>query len=348
MKIAHVVWGMKTGGVETMLVNIINEQVKTEEVRLFIINDFIDEFIVKKISPYCKVSRLNRKPGSRNFIEILVLNIRVWKYSPDIVHVHSSRVSKLLKGRWNIVRTIHNTDNVPYEYPKMKALFAISDAVRGVTVKQGFSDVKTIFNGILTKSIKSRSKSTPEDGIYRLVQVSRLDINQKGQDILVRAVDKLVHICKITNFLLYLIGEGESEKQLRDLVDQLDLRDYVIFKGLKTQDYIYNHLCDYDLFIQPSRFEGFGITVAEALAAKVPVIVSNIEGPMEIINQGEYGMSFQVGDADDLAEKIKVVLQGGYDDSMIEKAYQHVCKEYDVAVTAREYIDAYNSVIQSK
>ena len=56
MKIAHVVWGMKTGGVETMLVNIINEQVKKEEVRLFIINDFIDEFIVKKISPLCKSS----------------------------------------------------------------------------------------------------------------------------------------------------------------------------------------------------------------------------------------------------------------------------------------------------
>lgn len=38
MKIAHVVWGMETGGVETMLVNIINEQVKTEKVCLFIIN----------------------------------------------------------------------------------------------------------------------------------------------------------------------------------------------------------------------------------------------------------------------------------------------------------------------
>ncbi|MBR1461882.1 MAG: glycosyltransferase [Prevotella sp.] len=348
MKIAHVVWGMKTGGVETMLVNIINEQVKTEEVRLFIINDFIDEFIVDKISPDCKVSRLNRKPGNRNPIKVLLLNFWILRYNPDIIHVHSSRVSQLLLGRWNIVRTIHNTDNVPYEYPKMKALFAISDVVKDVTIKQGFPDVKTIYNGILTKNIKSRSKSTPEDGIYRLVQVSRLDINQKGQDILIRAVDKLVHAYKITNFILYLIGEGDSEKQLRDLVDQLDLKDYVFFEGLKTQDYIYNHLCDYDLFIQPSRFEGFGITVAEALAAKIPVIVSNIEGPMEIINHGEYGMSFQVGDADDLAEKIKIVLQGGYDDSMIEKAYQHVCKEYDVAVTAKIYIEGYKSIIQSK
>ena len=41
MRIAHVVWGMKTGGVETMLVNIINEQVKTEVVHLFVINDAI-------------------------------------------------------------------------------------------------------------------------------------------------------------------------------------------------------------------------------------------------------------------------------------------------------------------
>ena len=50
IRIAHVVWGMETGGVETMLVNIINEQVRTEKVALFIINDFVEETIINKIS----------------------------------------------------------------------------------------------------------------------------------------------------------------------------------------------------------------------------------------------------------------------------------------------------------
>lgn len=71
----------------------------------------------------------------------------------------------------------------------------------------------------------------------------------------------------------------------------MHLEDHVIFEGLKEQAWIYENLCRYDLFIQPSRYEGFGLTVAEAISAKVPVLVSNIEGPLEIIDGGRLGMT---------------------------------------------------------
>jgi len=345
MKIAHVVWGMKTGGVETMLVNIINEQVKTEDVRLFIINDFIDEFIVEKISHQCKIFRLNRTPGDKNPLKILKLNYWIWKYKPDIIHVHSYRVSKLIFGNWNIVRTIHNTGNIPEEYPRMKALYAISDVVKEQALKQGFPNTKTIYNGILTEKVKTRTIVKPLDNHYKLVQVSRLDVEQKGQDILINALGKLVNTHHINNFSLHLIGTGGSETMLREMVSRLGLESYVFFDGLKDQDYIYNHLCDYDLFIQPSRYEGFGITVAEAIAAKVPVLVSDIEGPMEIIGNGAYGMSFKSVDVDDLEEKLSIILKGGYDYSLIEKAYKHVCEEFDVATTTKKYLEEYKKVL---
>jgi glycosyltransferase involved in cell wall biosynthesis len=82
------------------------------------------------------------------------------------------------------------------------------------------------------------------------------------------------------------------------------------------------------------------------MAAKLPVIVSDIQGPMEVIGYGKYGMSFKSGDANDLAEKLKTVLQGGYDYSLIEKAYQHVCEEYDVSTTAKRYLEEYRRVIR--
>lgn len=345
MKIAHVVWGMKTGGVETMLVNIINEQVKTEIVHLFIINDFIDDFIVEKISPLCKIYRLNRKPGDKNPLKIVKLNYWIWQFRPDIIHVHSYRVSKLIFGSWNIVRTIHNTGNIPEEYPKMKALYAISDIVKDVTIKQGFHDVVTIYNGIRTQDIQVRNITKPTNNVYKIVQVSRLDISQKGQDILLKALDILVNEFEINNFSMHFIGVGDSEQHLRNIVKQCNLQNYVSIIGLKDQEYIYQHLCDYDLFVQPSRYEGFGITVAEALAAKLPVLVSNIEGPMEIIGYGKYGMSFRSEDVNDLAEKLKIILQGGYDYSLVDKAYEHVCKEYDVLKTANEYIRQYKQII---
>lgn len=347
MKIAHVVWGMKTGGVETMLVNIINEQVKTETVCLFIINDFIDDFIVDKISPLCKIYKLNRKPGDKNPLKIVKLNYWIWQFRPDIIHVHSYQLSKLILGNWNIVRTIHNTGNISEEYSKMKALYAISDIVKDVTVKQGFPNVITIYNGIRTQDIQVKNIDKPADNIYKIVQVSRLDISQKGQDILLNAVNILVNKLGIVNFSVDFIGEGDSEQKLKKIVEQYNLQNHVSFIGLKDQEYIYNHLRDYDLFVQPSRYEGFGITVAETLAAKLPVLVSNIEGPMEIISYGKYGMSFRSEDIDDLAEKLKIILQGGYDYSLVEKAYKHVCKEYDVSKTAKEYLRQYKQIINN-
>ena len=77
------------------------------------------------------------------------------------------------------------------------------------------------------------------------------------------------------------------------MVQNLHLENEVVFEGLKDQSWVYQNLCNYDLFIQPSRYEGFGLTVAEAIAAKVPVLVSNIEGPLEIIDGGRLGMSFE-------------------------------------------------------
>lgn len=344
MKIAHVVWGMKTGGVETMLVNIINEQVKTEEVRLFIINDFIDEFIVEKISHQCKILCLNRTPGDKNPLKILKLNYWIWKYKPDIIHVHSYRVSKLIFGNWNIVRTIHGMQNIADEYPRMKALYSISNVVQDFTKSQGFQST-VIMNGINTSAMKLKDYQRTLSGTYEIVQVSRLYVKDKGQDILLQALGKLTEK-GVRNFRMHFIGSGPSEEVLRKLANELGISEQVVFEGLKSQEHIYQHLSNYDLFVQPSRCEGFGLTVAEAMAAKLPVLVSNIEGPMEIIGNGKYGMSFESENVADLADKLRIILQGGYDYSLIEKAYQHVCDEYDVRNTARKYISEYKQIVQ--
>lgn len=347
MKILHLVWGMKMGGVETMLVNIINEQVKTDQVYLLIVNDFVDEGLLSKVDRRCIIKRINRQPKSRNYFNVLKLNAWIVSKWPDIIHVHSYRLSKLIYGNWKIVRTIHNTKNKAEEYPRMKALYAISNAVTDYTRKQGFSNVKCVYNGILTSEIRRKQVLKPGNDFYKIVQVSRLYIKQKGQDVLLKALNILVYTHGITNFSLHFIGVGPSEDMLKGMVKDLGLEDYVHFEGLRNQEYIYNHLCDYDLFVQPSRFEGFGITVAEALAAKVPVIVSDIEGPMEIIGNGKFGMSFVSENIEDLANKIKTVLQGGYDYSLIEKAYQHACCKYDVKRTTKQYIDEYKKVINN-
>lgn len=345
MRIAHVVWGMETGGIETMLVNIINEQVKTQTVSLFVINDFIDKEIMSKISPLCKVAFINRKPGSRNPIFIIKLNYHLQQFSPNIIHVHSAGVSKLIIGRRKIVRTIHNTRNLPDEYPKMSALYAISHAVKEDVCKLGFNNVTVVPNGIRVSEFKKKEKYSKHGSRFHIIQVGRLFIKQKGQNCLINALEILVKQRGYKDLSVHFVGDGPDSEYLHNIVKEKDLEAFVGFEGVKTQEYLQTHLCDYDLFVQPSNYEGFGLTVAEAMAAKLPVIVSDIEGPMEIIDNGLYGMSYRCGDVVDLADKIESVLTNGYEDSMIDMAYDRVNKKYNVEQTAKKYLEEYEKIL---
>lgn len=343
MRIAHVTWSLSTGGIETMLANIINEQVKTEDVALFIINNEIEPTILNRISEKCKVYKIGRKPSSKSYWKILLFNLQLKLFRPDIVHVHAKRVSKALYFQKNIVRTLHGIYNKTDELPKMKALYAISDYVRDVFVKQGYKNVITVANGISCKDIIY--KESYDKFFFEIVQVSRLYVKAKGQHLLLKAFHSLVYERNVTNFKMHFIGEGDSRKYLEELTEELRLGDYVVFEGFKSQDYLFEHLKDYDMFVQPSTNEGFGLTVAEAISAKLPVLISDIEGPMEIIDNGKYGMHFKKGDIIDLADKLETILKGGYDYNMIEPAYEYVKNHYDVSITAKKYIEEYKKVI---
>lgn len=345
MRITHIVWSLLTGGIETMLVNIINEQVKSEEVELVIVNNLYYDPLLNKLSPLCKVRFCKRIPGSKNPWPIIKLNYWLRRFSPDVVHLHSYRASYLIKGRYNMVRTIHSTRNYSTEYPRMKALFSISESVRQETLKQGFESI-VVENGVPAGLFKRKTSCEDKADCYHLVQVSRLDISSKGQDLLIQAINELVNKRKVINLHMHFIGEGDSRALLENMVSDFNLDGYITFEGVKTQDFLYEHLCDYDCFVQPSRYEGFGLTVAEAMAAGLPVLVSDIEGPMEIIDNGRVGMAFKTEDTSDLADKLEIIIGGGYDYSMIDKAIERVQQKYDVSVTAQKYINEYRRILK--
>ena len=345
MKVTHIVWSLATGGVETMLVNIINEQVKYIDVQLIVINDNIYEPLLNKISHRCDVRLCRRKPGKKDYFSVVKVNWWLTLFRPHIIHVHSKNLKKFVVGNYKIVRTIHNTRNITKEYPEMAALYAISNTVKDYTEKQGFPNVIVVENGIRVSDFQSRESLDSNNNIFHIVQVGRIFTKQKGQEKVLEALEILIKNRAITCFIYHIIGEGPDEHYLKELVKKKNLDKYVIFEGLKSQDYLHQNLKNFDLFVQPSNYEGFGLTVAEAIAAKVPVLVSDIEGPMEIIGNGKYGMYFKKGDVIDLANKLETILKGGYDYGKIEPAYEYVESHYDVSTTAKKYIEEYKKVI---
>ena len=253
MRIAHIHWSLGTGGIETMLPDIANEQAKTNEVALIIINDWVEPSILAKVNQErVKVVSLNRHEGSKNPWPIIKLNLFLMKFRPDVIHTHAYREINLVFYPFGKrVRTIHNTYNVSDEYPKYDQLISISKAVYEFTQKQGFDSV-VADNGIPVSRI-AHSKAAPfTDGKLHFIQVSRLDLEQKGQDILLNALGILKNIYGINNFQMHFVGNGGGKSQLIKMTHELHLDDHVIFEGLKEQTWIYENLCSYDLFIQPS------------------------------------------------------------------------------------------------
>lgn len=343
MKIIHILFGFTYGGIETMLVNIANEQSKYAEVHIILINDHYSPTLIEKICPEVNFIKLNRPPGSKNPFYILKMNWLISHLSPDVIHNHSSDIIRYLLPhfRRRAVNTIHETPNHTH-FPYLKyyrKVFAISKSVHAGLKAKGY-DSTVVENGIRPDAFLH--KPTSPASVFKIVQVGRLEHHKKGHDLLITACASLVRQ-GIHNFHVDFIGEGNSQAYLEELVVKNKLEPYITFLGNKDTVYIETHLKDYHLLVQPSRIEGFGLTVAEAMAARVPVLVSGQEGPMEIIADGRYGYHFKNEDVEDLVCKIRFIMNMETNElnELTEKAYLRIQACYDIRKTAMKYLQEY-------
>ena len=362
-KIAHLFWGLTFGGIETMLINIANAQAELgAEVYVILVNEFVEPSLLNAFSDKVRVIQLHRKVGSRNPFFLWRLNMTLLSIKPDAIHLHSSKLYGCLwfKRLSRVTsQTLHDLPsgtvrrdgslignvlgrknaadrgNVLY-LDKIPRVFAISEAVRDMLLEKYGIDSIVVNNGILTSNFKQRTGDEWHKP-FKVVQVSRLDHEKKGQDLLIEAAAKLKGLIDVT-----FVGDGGSMEHLKRLTAQLSVEDNVHFMGKRDQSYIAHHLKDYDLFVQASRWEGFGLTVAEAMAAKVPVLVSEGQGPAEVTCGNKYGWLFKNGDADDLARQIQMVMQNRVQAlQKADSACRYVRETYDVSVTARRYLENY-------
>lgn len=129
--------------------------------------------------------------------------------------------------------------------------------------------------------------------------IGRLD-RQKGHSILISALAMLK--LRFPNFCLLVIGDGPLSFELRNIVKKLNLSINIIFLGRKTN--IADYLQITDIYVQPSLWEGFGMTVVEAMAMGLPVIASQSGGFLELIEDGYNGKYFEPNNPKDLYNKI--------------------------------------------
>jgi starch synthase (maltosyl-transferring) len=119
---------------------------------------------------------------------------------------------------------------------------------------------------------------------------------QKGVDVLLRAARELVTKCR-----LQLVGDGPDREKLRALAAELGLAD-VRFLG--RSDNVPELLARADVFVLPSRWEGMPTVVLEAMAARCPVVGTDVIGTRDLIRHGENGLLAPCDDPHSLAEAI--------------------------------------------
>lgn len=150
-----------------------------------------------------------------------------------------------------------------------------------------------LYNVVNEDEIKALSKETVDLNIemdkLKILSVGRLDY-QKGYDIALRSLSKIKD--KIPSFIYIIIGGGDSVlRELQDLANELGLSENVVFLGRVDNPYPYYELAD--IYLQPSRFEGFCITLAEAKIFNLPIITTDFAGAREQIVNGKTGIITQ-------------------------------------------------------
>ncbi|WP_172473158.1 glycosyltransferase, partial [Thomasclavelia cocleata] len=125
----------------------------------------------------------------------------------------------------------------------------------------------------------------------------------------------------------FVIGEGNQRQLLEDKIRKNKLEDIFILLGAKSNPYPYFKACD--IYIQPSRFEGFGITIAEAKMFNKPIVATNFDAVRLQITNNINGLIVDLT-PESIAYGIqKMINDNGYRNNIIENLKQEDVNNYE-------------------
>ena len=352
MKIVHCLFTMETGGAQVLAIDLLNQLCASHQVSLLIVNDEWNKSLLTQLDKRVAVHLIHRKTGSRNPMPLLKLNMLLLKLKPDVIHCHEGGMGQIIKMQsGKLLYTIHDVGIPVSQYHHYSTLVAISDAVYNDVITKHPQNIKKIYNGIVTGSFKHRTNHTLQNNEpIRLVQVSRLMHEKKGQDILLHALKMLYDNYSFTNFAMDFVGGGVSHGYLLQLVDELGLNDRVNFLGERDREWLFTNLCNYNILVQPSRYEGFGLTLLEGFAAGLVVVASDIEGPAEIVHNIPGGFLFENGHVEDCAKQLYDVVKQYSDNKLGDlagKSVPAVNEKYSIEACTNGYLHEYMKLAAS-
>lgn len=211
-------------------------------------------------------------------------------------------------------------------YKKCEKIIAVSEN-QAETLRQFIPRYKNKVIAIhnLTDVQGIRDKGMEEiTGVYdktkfHIVSVGRVS-HEKGMDIAVQVCSRLVED-GYKNVRWWIVGDGPEMEKVREIIAELHMEKYVFTVGMKANPYPY--IQQADLYVQPSRFEGYPMTILEALILGQVVISTDNPGASEIIDNNLTGILCPL-DIKKLAVTIEMMIQKPQELKKIKKSVQQI------------------------
>lgn len=168
-----------------------------------------------------------------------------------------------------------------------------------------------------------------------------------GQDILIEALSILIAKHKTTKIQLHLYGDGEWQGELKQMGARLGISQNITFHGWVPAEQVPALHQQADVCVYCSRRESFGVSLIEAMAAGVPLVVSEIPAFKEVAGQ-EGHVLFATGAAAVASAIEQVMLHPAEASLRCRKAYEYAVKKYDLQENIRQQIKIYQQALAQK
>jgi len=172
-------------------------------------------------------------------------------------------------------------------------------------------------------------------------------VYEKGTGVLVEAVPRVLRDFPRAKFVI--AGTGGYVNELRQRASDLGVADKILFTGFipdEARDRLY---CVASCAVFPSLYEPFGIVALQAMAARTPVVVSEVGGLAEVVKHAETGITVYPNNPDSLAWGIVHTLsRPDWARQRAENAYRVVLEEYNWPIIARHTLSTYERVVAER
>lgn len=290
------------------------------------------------------------------------------KHTLDVVHVHyaiphstSALLAKLMVCHYNqrslkIITTLHGTDIdlvgwepsyrtiVEYSINSSDAVTAVSEYLRQATYEKFHveQDIHVIYNPIDTDVYVPGPKAANGNGkkVFTILHMSNFRAVKRVQD----AVKILDLVRNQVPVQLVFLGDGPDKPLAEKTAQQLGVQDMVRFEGAVAN--VEEWLRKADLLLSTSSMESFGMSIAEAMSAGLPVVAYKVGGIPEVMEDGVHGRLVPVGDLCSAASAVAQILSTpGLREKYGQAAHRHIQDRFRLGLITEQYESLYERVL---